>query len=97
MPIPTTITQANSITQSLTSIPAYDDILDTVGKNVSMNLSLNDAIGLIPFMTSIQTVDTLQLKGSDYQPGKVYYFQLDQENLNEIKQEPALSLWLRTF
>ncbi|WP_182069957.1 LCP family protein [Bacillus haynesii] len=73
--------------KSLTSIPAYDDILDTVGKNVSMNLSLNDAIGLIPFMTSIQTVDTLQLKGSDYQPGKVYYFQLDQENLNEIKQE----------
>lgn len=38
-------------------------------------------------MTSIQTIDTLQLKGSDYQPGKVYYFQLDQENLNEIKQE----------
>ena len=73
--------------KSLTSIPAYDDILDTVGKNDSMNLSLNDAIGLIPFMTSIQTVDTLQLKGSDYQPGKVYYFQLDQENLNEIKQE----------
>ncbi|TWJ50587.1 putative transcriptional regulator YwtF [Bacillus paralicheniformis] len=73
--------------KSLTSIPAYDDILDTVGKNVSMNLSLNDAIGLIPFMTSIQTIDTLQLKGSDYQPGKVYYFQLDQENLNEIKQE----------
>ncbi|MPQ23921.1 LCP family protein [Bacillus paralicheniformis] len=73
--------------KSLTAIPAYDDILDTVGKNVSMNLSLNDAIGLIPFMTSIQTIDTLQLKGSDYQPGKVYYFQLDQENLNEIKQE----------
>ncbi|KAA6450867.1 LCP family protein [Bacillus swezeyi] len=73
--------------KSLTSIPAYDDILDTVGKNVSMNLSLNDLIGLIPFVSSLESVETLQLKGSDYKPGKVYYYQLDQESLAEIKQE----------
>lgn len=76
-----------SKSKSITSIPAYDDILDTLGKNVSMNLSLNDAIGLIPFISSLQSVDSLQLKGSDYKPGKVYYFQLDQTTLAEIKQE----------
>lgn len=72
--------------KSVTSIPAYDDILDTLGKNVSMNLSLNEAIGLLPFVSSITSVDTLQLKGTDYQPSNVYYFKLDEENLAETKQ-----------
>ncbi|MDA1476613.1 LCP family protein [Bacillus changyiensis] len=73
--------------KSITSIPAYDDILDTIGKNVSMNLTLENAIGLIPFMASIKSIDTLQLKGNDYQPGKTYYYQLDQTKLAEIRQQ----------
>lgn len=51
-----------------------------------MNLSLNEAIGLLPFVSSITSVDTLQLKGTDYQPSNVYYFKLDEENLAETKQ-----------
>lgn len=56
-----------------------------------MNLSLNDAIGLFPFITSLKSVDSLQLTGSDsyiYTPqyGKnIYYFKLNEENLQEVK------------
>ncbi|MEC1509540.1 LCP family protein [Bacillus velezensis] len=77
--------------KSLSSIPSYDDIVDSLGKNLKMNLSLNDAIGLFPFITSLKSVDSLQLTGSDsyiYTPqyGKnIYYFKLNEENLQEVK------------
>ncbi|MEC1405396.1 LCP family protein [Bacillus halotolerans] len=79
--------------RSLSSIPAYDDIVDSLGKNLKMNLSLNDAIGLFPFITSLKSVDTEQLTGSDTylyssrERKKLYYLQLDNEKLEEIKTE----------
>ncbi|KAF1678044.1 LCP family protein [Bacillus mexicanus] len=79
--------------KSLSSIPAYDDIVDSLGKNLKMNLSLNDAIGLFPFITSLKSIDTEQLTGSDmyaYNPreGKrLYYLKLDDEKLEKVKTE----------
>ncbi|MED3603670.1 LCP family protein [Bacillus subtilis] len=79
--------------KSLSSIPAYDDIVDSLGENLKMNLSLNDAIGLFPFITSLKSVDTEQLTGSDMYlyssrgRKKLYYLKLDSEKLEEVKTE----------
>ena len=73
--------------KSLSSIPAYDDIVDTMGKNLKMNLSLKDAIGLFPFLTSLKSVDSIQLTGYDYEPSGVYYLKLNQQKLQEVKEE----------
>ncbi|MEC1263193.1 LCP family protein [Bacillus subtilis] len=79
--------------KSLSSIPAYDDIVDSLGENLKMNLSLNDAIGLFPFITSLKSVDTEQLTGSDMylyssrEQKKLYYLKLDSEKLEEVKTE----------
>lgn len=73
--------------KSLTSIPSYDNIIDTLGDNVATNLSMKELVGLFPLLTSLKSVDTIQLKGSDYQPNGVYYYQLDQNQLNEVKTE----------
>ncbi|MEI1423195.1 LCP family protein [Bacillus cabrialesii] len=79
--------------KSLSSIPAYDDIVDSLGKNLKMNLSLNDAIGLFPFITSLTSVDNEQLTGSDIylyssrERKKLYYLKLDSEKLEEVKTE----------
>lgn len=79
--------------KSLSSIPAYDDIVDSLGENLKMNLSLNDAIGLFPFITSLKSVDTEQLTGSDMylyssrERKKLYYLKLDSEKLEEAKTE----------
>ncbi|MBR3378683.1 MAG: LCP family protein, partial [Bacillus sp. (in: Bacteria)] len=73
--------------KSVTSIPSYDNIIDTLGDNVSTNLSMKELVGLFPLLTSLKSVDTIQLKGSDYQPNGVYYYQLDQNQLNEVKTE----------
>lgn len=79
--------------RSLSSIPAYDDIVDSLGKNLKMNLSLNDAIGLFPFITSLKSVDTEQLTGSDMylyssrERKKLYYLKLNSDKLEEVKTE----------
>ncbi|MEC2181863.1 LCP family protein [Bacillus spizizenii] len=79
--------------KSLSSIPAYDDIVDSLGENLKMNLSLNDAIGLFPFITTLKSVDTEQLTGSDMylyssrERKKLYYLKLDSEKLEEVKTE----------
>ncbi|MFS0654151.1 LCP family protein [Bacillus sp. 179-C3.3 HS] len=73
--------------KSVTSIPSYDNIIDTLGENVSTNLSMNELVGLFPLFTSLSSIETIQLKGSDYQPNSIYYFQLDQNHLNEVKTE----------
>ncbi|MCY7899800.1 LCP family protein [Bacillus inaquosorum] len=79
--------------KSLSSIPAYDDIVDSLGENLKMNLSLNDAIGLFPFITSLKSVDSEQLTGSDIylyssrERKKLYYLKLDSEKLEEVKTE----------
>ncbi|MBT2572905.1 LCP family protein [Bacillus sp. ISL-51] len=77
--------------KSLSSIPSYDNIVDTLGKNMKMSLSLKEAIGLFPFIASIKSVDSLQLTGSDqylYNDGegkKLYYLKLDEDTLEEVK------------
>lgn len=79
--------------KSLSSIPAYDDIVDSLGKNLKMNLSLNDAIGLFPFIASLKSVDSEQLTGSDMylyssrEGKKLYYLQLDNKKLEKVKTE----------
>ncbi|MGE6630281.1 LCP family protein [Bacillus sp. NPDC077027] len=73
--------------KSLTSIPSYDNIIDTLGDNVTTNLSMQELVGLFPLLTSLKSVETLQLKGSDYEPNGIYYYQLDQNQLNEVKTD----------
>ncbi|CAF1721831.1 Putative transcriptional regulator YwtF [Bacillus subtilis] len=79
--------------KSLSSIPAYDDIVDSLGENLKMNLSLNDAIGLFPFIASLKSVDTEQLTGSDMylyssrERKKLYYLKLNSDKLEEVKTE----------
>lgn len=79
--------------KSLSSIPAYDDIVDSLGENLKMNLSLNDAIGLFPFIASLKSVDTEQLTGSDMylyssrERKKLYYLKLNSDRLEEVKTE----------
>src|SRR5699024_7146988 len=66
-----------------------DDVIKAVGDNMSTNMSFKD-------MKSFSNIDTggkklsveqLQLEGDDYQPSNVYYWQLDQESVDEVKLE----------
>ncbi|MFC4619140.1 LCP family protein [Camelliibacillus cellulosilyticus] len=73
--------------KTLSAFPKYEKIASILGDNMKMTMSFKDAIGLYPLVSSLKSVETLQLKGSDYQPGKVYYLKLDEPYLQNLKQK----------
>ncbi len=73
--------------KSFSSVSKYDDLLDSLEGNFSLNLSFNEVLSYVPYITSIKEVNKLQLEGYDYQPGSTYYLQLDEQQLNEVRTQ----------
>ena len=76
---------------SISSILKYDDVIDAVGQNMSTNMTFTEMKSFFSYATHGSKVDLekLSLEGYDYQPGAIYYWQLDQESLantiNDLK------------
>ncbi|MBP1969379.1 LCP family protein required for cell wall assembly [Virgibacillus natechei] len=72
---------------SVNSLLNYGDILDAVGDNMSTNLTFGEMKSFISYATNDNDLDieTHTLKGTDYQPGSTYYWQLDQFALGETQ------------
>ncbi|HLR40992.1 MAG TPA: LCP family protein [Virgibacillus sp.] len=84
---------------ALDSILKYDDIIETVGSNMSTNMTFSEMKSFIAYGTSGQDLDieTLTLEGEDlwvYEPEKRYYWQLDelalQSTIRELRQHLEL-------
>lgn len=74
---------------SIGSVLKYGDIIDTVGENMKTNMTFPEIQGLITYGIGGKglSIESLSLTGHDYWPGRVYYFQLDEQSLEETKQE----------
>ncbi|WP_085991043.1 LCP family protein [Oceanobacillus senegalensis] len=72
---------------SVGSVFKYDDVIEAVGDNMTTNMTFSEIKSLISYGTSGTNLDieTYTLEGSDYQPGSVYYWKLDETVLEEIK------------
>ncbi|WP_010676934.1 LCP family protein [Bacillus timonensis] len=72
---------------SFSSITKYSDVITALGDNITTNLSFGEMISLHDYATSGQKlqVDSLVLQGSDLWTDHGYYYQLDQNNVDEIK------------
>lgn len=68
---------------SLTSILKYDDIIEAVGDNLKTNMTFMVMKSFFSYATHGKgiDVDQLSLEGNDYQPGNVYYWQIDEQSL----------------
>lgn len=73
---------------SVSAFTKYGDLIDAVGKNMTTDLSFSELKALMNYfsVTSGVEIDSLQLKGSDSYINGVYYYQLDEQHLSEIKQ-----------
>ncbi|WP_067841007.1 LCP family protein [Amphibacillus sediminis] len=87
---------------SIGSINRFDDVIEAVGDNMGTNLSFNDIISFISYGISGQLqVETLNLEGNDLYLDNangvpVYYYELNQEHLAEIKHILRSHLGLST-
>lgn len=69
---------------SLSSILKFDDVLDSIGKNMTTNLTFQNALALHPYAQSITSIDSLKLDGQDLWLDNVYYFELDEDSVEEV-------------
>ncbi|WP_408007830.1 LCP family protein [Pseudalkalibacillus sp. A8] len=73
--------------KSFSSVSKYDELLDSLEGNFSLNLSFNEVLSYVPYITKIKEVNKLQLSGHDYQPGSTYYLELDEQQLSEVRTQ----------
>jgi LCP family protein required for cell wall assembly len=73
---------------SVNSILKYDDILEAVGKNMTTNMTFSEMKSFISYGSKGKNLDfeTLSLDGVDYQPGRAYYWKLDEDALAETQK-----------
>ena len=83
---------------SVSSVLKFDEIIDAVGNNMTTNLTFSEMKSFISYAaqgTDLK-VEKLSLEGYDYQPGSVYYYQLDEVALEETKNKLRAHLELPT-
>lgn len=82
---------------SVQSLFKYDDIIEAVGDNMTTNMTFTEMKSFFSYATNGANLDVekLSLEGQDYQPGSIYYWQLDeialQDTINELKGHLELS------
>lgn len=84
---------------SVSSLFKYDQIIDVVKKHMSTNMSTDETKSFFYYATdgSKLDVEKLSLAGHDHQPGSVYYWQVDEEELNHTKEKLKSHLELPTY
>lgn len=72
---------------SIKSITNYTDVMEAVGKNMSTDLTFGQMKSFISYIQAGSgiNVESMSLKGSDSYIDRVYYYQLDEDALEETK------------
>lgn len=79
---------------SITSITKYDDVLEGLGDNISMNLTFQNIIALHPYAGALKSIDSLKLEGEDAYIDGTYYYALKDESVEEVSHQLKLHLGL---
>ncbi|MDN4492184.1 LCP family protein [Ureibacillus aquaedulcis] len=71
---------------SVTSISKYDDILEAIGDNMKTDMTFDEMKSFFSYFTEgIPQIDALTLNGYDDTSTGTYYYQLDEESLEETQ------------
>ena len=71
---------------SFSSLTRFDDIFDTLGENVSTNLSFKEIMSIQKnYKSAVNNIEDATLQGSGTKIGGVYYYIPNEEHLSEVK------------
>jgi LCP family protein required for cell wall assembly len=81
---------------SFNSIPKQSDLIEAVGKNMTTNLTFGEMKSLIDYVTAGTNlnIESLTLDGSDTMINSVYYYQLDEQSLENVQLQLKTNLGL---
>lgn len=72
---------------SASSFTKYDDVITAIGDNMTTNLTFDDMKSLFTYFAGgMPEIENLTLKGADDKSTGIYYYIVDEESLEEIKQ-----------
>lgn len=71
---------------SVTSITKYSDIINALGDNMKTDMTSKQMLSFVQYIkTGLPEVETLNLDGSDDMSTGIYYYKLDEPQLEEVK------------
>lgn len=72
---------------SVTSITKYDDVIDAISNNMKTDMTFSEMKTFINYFSEgVPEIESLSLEGSDDTSSGTYYYQLNEESINEISQ-----------
>lgn len=75
-------------TVSASSFTKYGDLIDAVGNNMKTNMTFSEMKSMFEYgKNGMPSIEKLNLLGVDDMSTGVYYYQLDEQNLMEIKEK----------
>ena len=72
---------------SVNGVTKYTNVIEAVGDNMSTNLQFSQIKGFVNYITADQGInlETVKLKGNDLYQNGVYYYQLDETSVEEVR------------
>lgn len=71
-------------TASLKSITKFDDVIESVGNNLSTNMSFSDIVSLHSYSAGLKNVESLSIEGKNASIKGVYYYELDEQSVKQM-------------
>ncbi|MEW5322824.1 LCP family protein [Geobacillus thermoleovorans] len=72
---------------SIKSITKYDDLIEALGNNITTNMSFGELLSLYSYaLEGGIKIERYQLTGRDMYLNHIYYFQLDEQKVQEISR-----------
>ncbi|QKS72379.1 LCP family protein [Paenalkalicoccus suaedae] len=79
---------------SFNSIVRFDDVMESLERHVKMNLSFGEIVGMHGYASSLNEVESINFRGNDATYSGVYYFQVEDQSLEEVSTELRVHLGL---
>lgn len=78
-----------SKSSNITSVTKYDDIIDSIGKNMTTSFNLSEILSMQKYAGAIDNIESLKLEGyDDSDPSSgIYYYSLEDESVETISDE----------
>lgn len=66
-----------------------DDLFDAIENNMKTNMTYSEMKSFFSYIMQGKNlqIDNLNIEGTDYRPGRIYYWKLDEDSLNEVADE----------
>jgi len=71
---------------SFGSITNFNSLLNTIGRNLQMNIGFNDIISMHAYASELDNIESLSFEGNDLTQDGVYYYDIDEQSLFETRQ-----------